>query len=358
MSLTPWNRQEEWYQAMIDAAGSGGLPEVTSADEGKVLAVNSNGEWDAESNLFVVTKTNVGGADKTFQEILDAYNAGKSVVLNYNSNTYMLSDVAEGMISFTRCVQNTSVIYKAAISSSNNFYANGASLLPPVTASDNGKVLTVADGAWTADSNALIVYLNSGTSSHTPPEIKAVVDSGRPVFALDSSGTFYALSQVADTAATFVSILGVSNVVLKQFVTSNRNVIPYSSSIVPAVSASDNGKELIVKNGAWAARQKKFVVTLTPTAADFSGTMDKTVAEINAAYEAGREIWFKIYAGSSWTEYPLSRVGKEDVFTYPSFNSNAIYDENNVLVMIYTATTNDGTKQTYSTKIYTLTPAT
>ena len=104
------------------------------------------------------------------------------------------------------------------------------------------------------------------------------------------------------------------------------------------------------------ANNNKFIVTLTPTAEDFSGTMDKTVAEINAAYEAGQEIWFKIAVGSDWTEYPLSRVGKLNAFEYPSFNCNALYDESNVLVMIYTGTTDDGTRQTYSTKVYSLTP--
>ena len=36
-----------------------------------------------------------------------------------------------------------------------------------------------------------------------------------------------------------------------------------------------------------------FIVTLTPTALDYSGTMDKTVAEIDAAYQAGKEIIFR-----------------------------------------------------------------
>jgi len=101
----------------------------------------------------------------------------------------------------------------------------------------------------------------------------------------------------------------------------------------------------------------KFIVTLTPNSLDYSGTMDKTVAEINAAYEAGQDIWFKFVVGSDWTEYPLSRVGKLNNSEYPSFNCNALYDEDNVLVMVYTGTTNDGTKQTYSTTIYSLTPA-
>lgn len=131
---------------------------------------------------------------------------------------------------------------------------------------------------------------------------------------------------------------------------------------LPPVTESDAGKVLGVNDsGVWGAQEpigKKFIVTLTPTALDYSGTMDKTVAEINAAYEAGQEIWFKFYAGSDWTEYPLSRVGKVSRQAYPSFNCNALYDENNVLVMIYTGTTDSGTEQTYSTKIYTLTPAT
>ena len=128
---------------------------------------------------------------------------------------------------------------------------------------------------------------------------------------------------------------------------------------LPAVTDADEGKVLTVNNsGVWGAQNPKFVVTLTPTALDYSGTMDHTVAEIDAAYKEGQEIWFKIYSGDSWTEYPLSRVGKESGFDYPSFNCNALYDELNVLVMIYTVTTDNGAKQTYSTKVYVLTPAT
>ena len=37
-----------------------------------------------------------------------------------------------------------------------------------------------------------------------------------------------------------------------------------------------------------------FVVTLTPTAQDFSGTMDKTPQEITAAHEAGQDIEFDV----------------------------------------------------------------
>ena len=65
---------------------------------------------------------------------------------------------------------------------------------------------------------------------------------------------------------------------------------------LPAVTSADNGDTLMVKNGVWAASEqgKKFIVTLTPTSSDYSGTMDKTPEEITDAYAAGQEIEFDI----------------------------------------------------------------
>ena len=129
-----------------------------------------------------------------------------------------------------------------------------------------------------------------------------------------------------------------------------------SGSSLPSVSSSDNGKVLTVENGAWAAQAKKFIVTLTPTALDYSGTMDKTVAEINAAYEAGMEIWFFFeVSGQGSFEFPCDTIGRAPSFTYPSFNGGMYY--NNTHVRVNTLVTDDGTKQTYSTTVYSLTTA-
>lgn len=71
-----------------DYAGEGGgssLPEVTSADEGKVLAVNNSGEWAAENMTLNVNSTFSGTVnilDHTFREIKDAFDNNKNVVLN------------------------------------------------------------------------------------------------------------------------------------------------------------------------------------------------------------------------------------------------------------------------------------
>ena len=130
---------------------------------------------------------------------------------------------------------------------------------------------------------------------------------------------------------------------------------------------TDTGKVFIFdEDNGWTEMQagggggggEKFIVTLTPTALDYSGTMDKTVDEINSAYEAGQEIWFSMDDGNGLTY----NVFCDDVLVdssniYPSFGSKVIVVLMNALVYLFTGTTNDGTTNTYSTSIYALTPA-
>lgn len=214
-------------------------------------------------------------------------------------------------------------------------------------------------GGGSSGSNLFVIQKSSGIADKTADEISAAISAGKVVVYRESGIDYYIDSEM-DSAFSFTRTYQAGKNYYEQIILinkSNRSISKNTPQLLPVTSSSNNGDEIIVKNGLWTAQAKKFIVTLTPTSPDFSGTMDKTVAEINAAYEAGQEIWFKIAVGSDWTEYPLSRVGKESGGTYPSFNCNALYDENNVLVMIYTGTTNDGTNQTYSTKIYSLTPA-
>ena len=106
------------------------------------------------------------------------------------------------------------------------------------------------------------------------------------------------------------------------------------------------------------AAANPFVVTLTPTALDYSGTMDKTVAEINTAYEAGRRIFFRLYSSAtSYVEADCVMRGRNtSAGDYPSFNGYVIDEDNNVLVYAYTGIDATSSTQTYSTHIYTLTP--
>jgi hypothetical protein len=110
-------------------------------------------------------------------------------------------------------------------------------------------------------------------------------------------------------------------------------------------------------NGGGGGSSNKFIVTLTPTALDYSGTMDKTVAEINTAYEAGQEIWFKVLtSATSYVEVPVSFIGRDTSLAYPNFGAEIVKSDANLMIVAETTDTNDGTNTTYLTKVYTLTP--
>lgn len=121
-------------------------------------------------------------------------------------------------------------------------------------------------------------------------------------------------------------------------------------SALPSVTTADNGKVLGVVDGAWAAEDKRFVVKLTPTAQDYSGTMDKSIEEISAAYYAGKEIWFELSGGSA---VPLFAA---DVTSGGlTFLSWAILPNENLLVLLQVNVVTPGSTR-YNTKIYQLTP--
>ena len=234
----------------------------------------------------------------------------------------------------------------------------GGSSLPAVTSSDNGKVLGVVDGAWAADANLFVVTAN-GTASvdKTYAEIVAAYEAGKSVY-LVNSGATYILSNVDATAVDFVSITNGGKPYTYRISSSNAKFSNIYVMLPGKVGASDNGSEMIVANGAWTKQKKKFLVTLTPTSPDYSGTMDKTVAEINAAYEAGQEIVFRVMTSATYyMDVDCTARWFEGDFTYPSFNGYIVDTTQNVLLFAATSATNDGTKQTYSTTVYALTPA-
>lgn len=102
----------------------------------------------------------------------------------------------------------------------------------------------------------------------------------------------------------------------------------------------------------------KFIVMCTPTDVDYSGVMDKTVAEISAAYEAGQEIVFRVVTSATeYTDIPLAFASVINPFAYMNFSANLFYAVANTLVVMETGATDVGTQQTYGTTIYALTPA-
>lgn len=100
-----------------------------------------------------------------------------------------------------------------------------------------------------------------------------------------------------------------------------------------------------------------FIVTLTPTAQDYSGTMDKTISEIQAAYNAGKNIVFRVLTSQTTYVNAPCAFASNLGFTYMDFGATIILPSNDIMIAAETHATNDGTKATYKTTVYTLTRA-
>jgi len=227
----------------------------------------------------------------------------------------------------------------------------GGSSLPPVTSSDNGKVLAVKDGAWAATSNAYIITTTNGKSDKTVDEIHDAINMGRTVF-LSLQGVTYAYSTEDSSRFYFLAYVGAAtNIKVAYIAKPNLSASATTQPQLPATFSSDNGSVLIVKNGSWAKQKKKFIVTLTPTLADYSGTMDKTPAEITAAYEAGQDIEFDVPSMSvkcKAMEFAVNDgiIQAGAIVTYRSNGSHLLIE------MLTHSTASE-----YFTSVYSLTPA-
>jgi len=129
-------------------------------------------------------------------------------------------------------------------------------------------------------------------------------------------------------------------------------------SVLPSVNNYDDGKILKVVNEAWAPVDNDFIITCTPTAADMSGTMDKTPAEIKAAYEAGAEIRVRVVtAENRFSEIipeSLNVTTADGEVSYVIVAATFVYQPSagvNYLVQAVTS----GVDSTYSTSIFALT---
>ena len=74
------------------AGGGGGssLPPVTSADVGKVLAVNASGEWAAGVKILTLTANDI--SDYTYNDMVGFISNGTIVVLSIlNENDYTMN---------------------------------------------------------------------------------------------------------------------------------------------------------------------------------------------------------------------------------------------------------------------------
>ena len=125
----------EWKLKEGSGGGGGGLPEITEADEGKFLGVVSGeaawaeGGGGGSSPVVVVNITNIvsdndggynGEADITALELEAAYNAGKIIMARLVSPPVDFEDFPK-ILSCYRKADGYSVFYFSGTSSSGNY---------------------------------------------------------------------------------------------------------------------------------------------------------------------------------------------------------------------------------------------
>lgn len=144
-------------------------------------------------------------------------------------------------------------------------------------------------------------------------------------------------------------------------VNENEFYCPLSAEVMEANGMSGTGN-IIIKHAVGVADVSvevvpdTFIVTLTPTAQDFSGTMDKTVGEIKTAYKAGKQIVFRVL--SSETRYTDIYSVSFDYDTSDDvliFYANIFVLDSGAFVIAYNVQLGDST-DVYSTTIFPLTP--
>lgn len=249
----------------------------------------------------------------------------------------------------------------------------GGSSLPPVTSSDNGKVLTVADGAWAAGfrtevdpANIQHIPVTFDGSSFTTTITPRDVEDG---FTYDGEEQ-PPFSQSQLSVIDFYvggEMVGHSNLTIYE---SNSDGPTFRSYIADlddlgladkygyfSLDSAGNNYPYVVSLVSW-DKGGKFIVTLTPTSPDYSGTMDKTVAEIWDAHNSGQDIVFRFMAGATdYYDIMPNLFEHLDGISYGSISASAIMATNTFGEIRTEQSESDGTVNNYYAFMYSLTLA-
>lgn len=98
-----------------------------------------------------------------------------------------------------------------------------------------------------------------------------------------------------------------------------------------------------------------FVITCTPTAADYSGVMDVTFEEIKAAADAGKKIIFKIQTGNGNFYTADATITYNALGGFRQAMGYIIDSINNIIILAWNDTNENS--NIYYTAVYPLTPA-
>lgn len=258
------------------------LPEVTSADNGDLLAA-VDGEWDKSDKLKTIMNAGIDEVGK--------------IPMVGATGEWGLTDYPSNELPSVTSADNGKV---AGVVNGNWNTMDIPNELPAVTSADNGNILQVVNGAWSkATSSTNVVYykltnVSSGVTRYlannkTIGDIKNDLNNGKTVIILssDENTRYYFTSKTSggnklifvnafiqsstgrisylesDSLDSSNQLTYYGRIVLSTPSASGKILISTSNNWVegdfpkelPTVSAADNGSVLKVVNGQWAVGQ-------------------------------------------------------------------------------------------------------
>ena len=143
-----------------------GLPTVSESSSGKILMVNDSGKWaatDLEKSIFIATYETT-----TFDELVNAYNSGKIIVVKYNGTIYQLvsADTATSFV-FMAVTKNDEYINYIECELTNDWTVfAGKRFLPTAGIVNSQKILKVNSSGIPEWSDATVDNALSGSSTN------------------------------------------------------------------------------------------------------------------------------------------------------------------------------------------------
>ena len=223
-----------------------------------------------------------------------------------------------------------------------------------------GDVLGIDDNdqiAW--------ITLDSGTIDYealiNKPQINGITlggdqsaaDLGLGTYTLPSGGIpasdLSAAVQASLSAADSAYVLPSDGIPKSDLSDSVQSSLNLADNAIQKPAQATSGQELVFINNTWVAADKVFIINMYPQDETYSGTMDKTIAEIYEAYLDGKHLWYHLWTDIDKyveAECTMRWEAGED-YDYPSFNAFIIDDGNNLLFEAATGATSDGTRNNY-----------
>lgn len=192
----------------------------------------------------------------------------------------------------------------------------------------------------------------TNVADKTYSEILSAFESGRELVCV-RNGTKHVISGIRGNGDfTFSAKLedtGYSTITI----TANNNISNIVHYFVPPASVDNKGKVLRGNStGSFQPSDVDFTVTLTPTAQDLSGTMDKTPQEIFDAVDSGKRVVFSIPAFNAFVLPQQFLLEPTNVYVVAGQIIYTIDGVGDCIIHIAT----DSVTETYHTSIYPLTP--